>query len=298
VAAKTLIALQTLSRAFQDRKVKKRYRAVVIGKLSSPPHTSSQVITNNDHGDADECAGSTATTTTTTTANNPLKEEEENQQPLCHPSSSCCRSGDGGDSGGTIDCALGGLSAVTRWKVVGDPVPSLKFGWLTTLDLFPSTGRKHQLRRHCAQVLGCPILGDTRYGGNGGGSGCVSDTFLQAEATGNGDNDGDADDDADDDDPDACKQQQQQQIVGELGHEMPSLLKHYSSTSARTSARTSAWSGSGLFLAAVELSLEHPTTGELLSFEIPEPAKFQARRRRERALHDRNRKDEVADSRL
>ena len=31
---------------------------------------------------------------------------------------------------------------------------------LTTLDLFPVTGRRHQLRRHCA-----PIVGDLRYGG-------------------------------------------------------------------------------------------------------------------------------------
>jgi hypothetical protein len=41
--------------------------------------------------------------------------------------------------------------------------PSKAFGWLTTISLRPASGRKHQLRRHCAQVLGCPILGDTRY---------------------------------------------------------------------------------------------------------------------------------------
>ena len=32
------------------------------------------------------------------------------------------------------------------------------------MDLFPETGRKHQLRVHCAQGLGTPILGDIRYG--------------------------------------------------------------------------------------------------------------------------------------
>lgn len=28
------------------------------------------------------------------------------------------------------------------------------------------TGRKHQIRVHCSQILNCPILGDTQYGGN------------------------------------------------------------------------------------------------------------------------------------
>ncbi|KAG1701798.1 hypothetical protein DVH05_010291 [Phytophthora capsici] len=33
------------------------------------------------------------------------------------------------------------------------------------LQLQPRTGRKHQLRVHCAQELRAPIVGDTRYGG-------------------------------------------------------------------------------------------------------------------------------------
>eukprot|EP00043_Microstomoeca_roanoka_P004329 m.49027 g.49027 ORF g.49027 m.49027 type:complete len:289 (-) comp12441_c0_seq3:311-1177(-) len=32
------------------------------------------------------------------------------------------------------------------------------------VELKPTTGRKHQLRVHCAQGLQCPILGDLRYG--------------------------------------------------------------------------------------------------------------------------------------
>ncbi|XP_048337218.2 RNA pseudouridine synthase 4, mitochondrial isoform X5 [Ziziphus jujuba] len=34
----------------------------------------------------------------------------------------------------------------------------------TWLELSPITGRKHQLRVHCAEVLGTPILGDYKYG--------------------------------------------------------------------------------------------------------------------------------------
>ncbi|XP_057963538.1 RNA pseudouridine synthase 4, mitochondrial [Malania oleifera] len=34
----------------------------------------------------------------------------------------------------------------------------------TWLELSPRTGRKHQLRVHCAEVLGTPIVGDYKYG--------------------------------------------------------------------------------------------------------------------------------------
>jgi len=36
------------------------------------------------------------------------------------------------------------------------------YGYLTTVRLFPLTGRRHQLRRHCA-ALGNPIVGDNLY---------------------------------------------------------------------------------------------------------------------------------------
>ncbi len=42
--------------------------------------------------------------------------------------------------------------------------PSTRFGWLTTVDLWPETGRTHQLRIHMAH-LGHPILGDDLYTG-------------------------------------------------------------------------------------------------------------------------------------
>lgn len=51
-----------------------------------------------------------------------------------------------------------GLSAQTMWE------------WLTSeggtslLRLTPTTGRTHQLRVHCSEVLGCPIIGDPVYG--------------------------------------------------------------------------------------------------------------------------------------
>lgn len=45
-------------------------------------------------------------------------------------------------------------------------VPSLKNQWVSLLDLFPKTGRTHQLRIHCAES-GFPIMGDQLYGKEG-----------------------------------------------------------------------------------------------------------------------------------
>ena len=78
---------------------------------------------------------------------------------------------------GTIDAALlkrstardgwwmavdpAGQPARTAWRVLGQAAG------LSWLELRPRTGRTHQIRVHCAH-LGCPILGDARYGGGEG----------------------------------------------------------------------------------------------------------------------------------
>ncbi|CAA6670587.1 unnamed protein product [Spirodela intermedia] len=51
--------------------------------------------------------------------------------------------------------------AVTEYEVVES---SHGFTWL---ELCPLTGRKHQLRVHCAEALGTPIVGDFKYGWSG-----------------------------------------------------------------------------------------------------------------------------------
>jgi 23S rRNA pseudouridine955/2504/2580 synthase len=52
-----------------------------------------------------------------------------------------------------------GQSAVTKFRVLDSQ------NGLSLLELTPLTGRTHQLRIHCADVLGTPILGDGKYGG-------------------------------------------------------------------------------------------------------------------------------------
>ena len=66
---------------------------------------------------------------------------------------------------GTIDLPIDGKVAHTRFKA-NRVVQSLKNKYLTLVDLYPSTGRTHQLRIHLASS-GWPILGDKLYGEEG-----------------------------------------------------------------------------------------------------------------------------------
>src|SRR5215471_8310628 len=54
-----------------------------------------------------------------------------------------------------------GMAATTDWRVLGRCDDN---AWL---ELSPRTGRTHQVRVHCA-ALGCPVMGDAIYGGDGG----------------------------------------------------------------------------------------------------------------------------------
>ena len=60
-----------------------------------------------------------------------------------------------------IESDVEGRSAKTLVRVV-QVTPHVQAGSLTTVDLWPVTGRRHQLRRHLAE-LGHPLLGDDLY---------------------------------------------------------------------------------------------------------------------------------------
>lgn len=65
---------------------------------------------------------------------------------------------------GNIETAVEGKSSLTRYQVV-ENMETLKDTSLTLIDLFPVTGRKHQLRVHMSS-LGLPIVGDHVYQGD------------------------------------------------------------------------------------------------------------------------------------
>ncbi|MDP3017570.1 MAG: RluA family pseudouridine synthase [Deltaproteobacteria bacterium] len=64
-----------------------------------------------------------------------------------------------------------GKTAMTRWKVLE------RFGPLTFLEIYPQTGRTHQIRVHLSS-LGHPILGDPLYGRKGK-PGSIQDAILK-----------------------------------------------------------------------------------------------------------------------
>ena len=66
---------------------------------------------------------------------------------------------------GIVDLPIDGKVSHTRFET-NRVVQSLKNKYLTLVDLYPSTGRTHQLRIHLARS-GWPILGDKLYGEEG-----------------------------------------------------------------------------------------------------------------------------------
>lgn len=69
------------------------------------------------------------------------------------------------DNDGVISYSIDGKEANTVYSSV-EYIPSLKTGWLTLVDLWPMTGRYHQIRRHLS-IMGFPVLGDKLYGTEG-----------------------------------------------------------------------------------------------------------------------------------
>ena len=98
VVARTTHGQVGMGRLFQQRRVRKRYRALVVGRLEGE---------------------------------------------------------------GTVDLPIEGREARSRFRAV-EHTPSLHTRWFTTVDLWPETGRTHQLRIHLAS-LGHPVLGDGDY---------------------------------------------------------------------------------------------------------------------------------------
>lgn len=70
------------------------------------------------------------------------------------------RPGAGGEKMRVAGKGDDGQGATTFYRVIDSAPP--RAAWLA---LMPKTGRTHQLRVHCAEVLGTPIAGDGKYGG-------------------------------------------------------------------------------------------------------------------------------------
>ena len=65
------------------------------------------------------------------------------------------------EGSGIIDSIIDNREAVTEYFVI-DNIPSLHTNWSTYIELYPRTGRTHQIRKHLSGI-GHPVLGDTQY---------------------------------------------------------------------------------------------------------------------------------------
>ncbi len=66
---------------------------------------------------------------------------------------------------GKIDIPVNNQTAYTEYKLIKH-IRSLTNHWLSFVELFPYTGRKHQLRKHLA-ATGFPVMGDKLYQNKG-----------------------------------------------------------------------------------------------------------------------------------
>ena len=127
IVAKTSKAQSDLSKQFSNRYVEKEYRAILAGNLTEA-----------------------------------IKRDSILGQPSIVewiPSSENDELGK--QKRGRIIDPIDGFDATTEMEIV-EISPCNVYGALTTVTLFPCTGRRHQLRRHCA-AMGCPIIGDDLY---------------------------------------------------------------------------------------------------------------------------------------
>lgn len=75
----------------------------------------------------------------------------------------CMDDDDNSPDHGVINATMGGKEAQTLYRPVRH-VRSVQHEWLTDVELWPLTGRRHQLRKHM-KLIGHSIVGDQRYSG-------------------------------------------------------------------------------------------------------------------------------------
>ncbi|KAI8325763.1 pseudouridine synthase [Martensiomyces pterosporus] len=125
VVAKTRLAAKTLTRAFHDRTVRKTYIAVLHGIPHPRQGTVSVPLVN---------AGTHVKPLLETAAS--ISDLSDKTSPVAKP-------------------------AITKYKVLKTGTFENKSVSVVEVDIL--TGRKHQIRVHCAKVLGCAVLGDRKY---------------------------------------------------------------------------------------------------------------------------------------
>lgn len=154
VVAKTRQSAAFLAAAFRERRVQKRYRALLLGRLDAE-----ELLRLQSHNPT----------------NNPI----EGVEVVAEVDEEGGEGGDPNRGEVRITSSMAGKRAVTLLSV-RECTPHVQAGWLTSVDVKPLTGRRHQLRKHCAD-LGFPICGDDLYAAAGG---IADGGFIGKKSTG------------------------------------------------------------------------------------------------------------------
>lgn len=167
---KTASALAEMSRAFRERRVRKRYRALLRGRLEpgEAVRRGLAAVVDDDDGAGE---ATTATPPPAPAAAATADVEAALDEAFLSPVVGAGAKPKGNNNNNnnrpvvlSVCLPLDGKPCETRLAVAGYSRCPRYGGWLTTVDLEPVTGRQHQLRRHCA-TLGHAIVGDGRYRG-------------------------------------------------------------------------------------------------------------------------------------
>jgi hypothetical protein len=202
----------------------------------------------------------------------------------------------------TVDCPLEGRNAITEVSVTSHSRCLRYGGWVTTVDLRPHTGRRHQLRRHLALCLGHPILGDSLYSRWAGAPAVAAAALLAAspdelrtlsisaggrsaraaqeadENTASSSSSSSSSGDGGDGGDSACSCSSSNGVGRDGGSDAcgsdAAALQAAAAAVAAGACGVEQLRGWGLALWAVGLEFRHPASGEWLSFSLPEPPRF------------------------
>jgi 23S rRNA-/tRNA-specific pseudouridylate synthase len=161
VCAKSRRALAGLSALFKERRVHKVYRAIVVGEVDlsllaahdSTPQSRLAKSRGAHRLDSASVAEGDGTDSVSVGELTCTAIEHAGDAGEVSPGVSVLR---------VEEAFEDGRESITEVRVL-QITPCAVHGALTTLDLRPLTGRRHQLRVACALGLGAPILGDDLY---------------------------------------------------------------------------------------------------------------------------------------
>lgn len=159
IFALSLEALSKLHADFKDRRVQKTYQALVF-------HEGSSILSKRStmEGEIDVDMERDPNNPPFMRISRPKQEEQEDKEQHATATTTIGRiTSDHKFYKQAPKASLTSWTVLSREMYCGIPV--------SRLELRPWTGRTHQLRVHCAQAMGAPIVGDDIYGG--GGNDCL-----------------------------------------------------------------------------------------------------------------------------